>query len=255
MSTVRTYTINVTSMVEIQILNKLEIEKIVSDSIKMIIEKITRFKNHLSSCSYDFVNNCLIVYDELNIVNDIEDLLKTYGMMTRKVISQKGGSLYLISDPLLEILRILNYNPYELLKNELSFDNSIHTLIKDEDVFEKLISKEGSMLIKNIRLKELIDKAKSNEKMTIKKTDLIRVEERDGYTQSQKVVSTTSLENEYKIALKDLNGFIGEIDKSHKMNIVNGTTKSLELKAKKMGYSVEKKIVEDKVQLVLVRSR
>ncbi|MGD9679118.1 MAG: hypothetical protein AB7V16_12315 [Vulcanibacillus sp.] len=257
MSTVRTYKINVTSTVILKVINKEEIEKMIKNLKNMVREKTDRLNNHLTSCSVSTYNNCIVIMDELNIVKDIDKIAEAYGMICQRMNIDKK-TVYVFNDPILEVLKLLKFDIKSLYDNKSNYTEKLLEKVgkqKLDDVIETIKSADYKPLLANKYLNESINKALNNEKLEVEKVVTKLIRNRDGMKLDSRIESVKSDEHLYLSAIKDLNNTVESINKNHKENVVKGTTKSIEVRAKSMGYTVEQKIIENKVQLVLVRSR
>jgi hypothetical protein len=257
MSTVRTYKVEVTRTVILKVINKVEIDKMIKSLSAMLVEKTDRLKNHLTSCTLTVYNNQLVILDELSITKDLEKIAEAYGMKIHKFeIDNKKA--YVISDPILEILKLLDFDISNLLSYYGNYSEKLMKKINKQqldEIIKESNSNEYLSLVTNKYLNESINKALNNEVLQVEKIDTILKRSQDGRELDSRLEGTKSDEHLYVKAIGELNNFVESINKKHKENIVNGTTRSIESRAKSMGYNVEQRMVEDKIQLVLVRSR
>ena len=257
MSTIRTYKVEVTRTVILKVINKEEIDKMIKSLSAMLVEKFDRLKNNLTSCTLSAYNNHLVILDELSITKDLEKIVEAYGMKIHE-FEIENKKAYLISDPILEILKLLDFDISNLLKNYGNYSEQFIKRIKKhelDEIIKKSSSNEYLSLVTNNYLIESIKKALNNEDLQVEKIDTILKRSQDGREFDSRLESTKSDEHLYVKAIDKLNNYVESVNKKHKENIVNGTTKSIESRAKSMGYNVEQRVVEDKIQLVLVRSR
>ena len=257
MSTVRTYKVEVTRTVILKVISREEIDKTIKSLSAMFIEKIDRLKNHLTSCTLSVYNNHLIIFDEFSITKDLEEIIEAYGMKIHKLeIGNKKA--YLVNDSILEVLKLLDFDISNLLEKYGNYSEELIDKInkqKLDEITKESNSNDYMSLITNKHLNESIRKALNNEVLQVNKIDTILKSSRDNRELFSKLESTKSDEHLYVKAIEKLNDFVESININHKKNIVNGTTRSIESRAKSMGYDVKQRVVEDKIQLVLVRSR
>ena len=174
--------------------------------------------------------------------------------------SDLKGNVYLVSDDLLQLFDLIRGNK-QLLRNAISSIYQLNSDLKNEaSIFDSAMQDQLTIdnvsdFYSNQKLKEMIVAARNNQEIRIKTTERSRITDYDGRTISKTIVSTISNEEKYKEIEDKFRKHIENINTNHQKNIVKGTTKSLEIRAKKLGYIVTKKKNGENIQLVLVRSR
>jgi len=230
----------------------------------MIQEKMTRIRPHLSSCKFSLLGSFIAIHDELGIITDIEELIQAYGMKSVKLINENfnhiKGNVYIITDELMQLFDVVKGDANsisELLSKIYIEDVDLKNIIQLYDYIKttQQITNEFKSLSDNQYLNKMINSIHQNKTIKIEKVEQSIVREYDGNIISSEVISSRSDEKEYLHAERELRDAIQKTNTNHKSNIVQGTTKSIEIRAKKLGYSVIKKKNDEIIQLVLVRGR
>lgn len=101
----------------------------------------------------------------------------------------------------------------------------------------------------------MIESAKRGEAFTISETEKIerRIETTTGKEVSRKSLGLSGESKPYINALNLFNLALQEFNTLNKSNMINGTVAMVETRAKKMGYTVQKKQNGQQLELVLVR--
>ena len=264
MSTKRTYKIETSSIVVIKTIVKTELDHLESSLITMIEEKISRMKPHLSSCKIALIDHIIVIQDELGIFTDIEELMKSYGMNVIKIENEKNidvkGNTYIATDELLELFELIQGSKeslYRLFSSIYHMDTDLKYNIGSQvNIYKPKLQIENLKDLKeNQFIKEMISTVKQNQEVKVIKTEQAMVTDYDGITISKTIISSHSNEKDIISVEKKLRDTIQSVNTNHLGNIVQGTTKSLEIRAKKLGYVVTKKKNGENIQLVLVRER
>ena len=264
MSTKRTYKIETSSIVVIKTITKSELNQSESSLLSMIKEKITRIKPHLTSCKIALMGHIIVIQDELGIATDIEEVLKAYGMKITRIINENNvgnkGNTYLATDELLQLFELLQGGQKsidQLFNSIYQIDEDLKNIVVKQSNIQRLKLEFENLngLKENPFIKELIDLAKKNLEVTVNKIEQAMITEYDGRSISKKIISSQSSEDNYVKAEIKLRDNIHFVNSNHLTNIIEGTTKSLEIRARKMGYVVAKKKNGENIQLVLVRGR
>ena len=263
MSTRRTYMIEVKKVKIIKSFTLEEIIEMEDSLLNMIREKFNRLKSLLSSCKVSFKDSCLIIQDDLGIVTDLKSILESFGINARDLINENHkdikGKVYFAKDELIDFFLLI-------MGEQKKIKGLIDEFFVKSDINDELYSyyinqlsidnfKNINDLEKNTFFNKMIQSIRHGKSLEIQYIDTQQITEYEGITIDNRVIKTNSDEDKYKEVEDKLKKIAHKISSNHKVNLVEGTTKSLELKAKKMGYSVIKKKNGEEVQLVLVRGR
>lgn len=259
MSTCRKYTIKKTEVVPIVTLTEKELAITITQLINMEIEKLKKLSPHFEGSHVNLIGSKLVIVDELGLLsssqNDIEAVLQAYGyhLETKRSDYQKGQILRL-SDSILDMLSLLSKDNRLLRDNINEILRLDDTLISDSfnlDFSVQPAIKELNQVFQNQFLRQII--AALHQKTTINANQTTIIEKYTNSKQSR-VIGVQFDDKDYRNAHELLKTSLKQINDQHLMNLVEGATKSIELRARKMGYVVKKVIKENQtVELVLVR--
>lgn len=164
------------------------------------------------------------IIDELGIATDFKEVAEVFGFTVAEMASDRG-KLYNLSDQASQLLDLLEFDPH---------------------------------------LSQLYKALKSGKSFSVTEVEQIRVTtnvtEYDGRETGRKEESRQSLGSSnviknYQNALTNFNSAVKNYSIQHNKDIVTGTVVSVEKRASKMGYAVQKKQAGQKIELVLVRMR
>lgn len=265
MSTKRTYNIESHSMVIIKTISTSELHELETSLLEMIQEKVSKISHHLSSSHVTYSDSILVVHDELGINSDITEIMNAYGYRVHHIQEQSNvsskGKMYVITDELIQMYHLIQADSKKLEKVMSIFNHQSLDLSKSLK-FINFKSKEIQSLLQDHQdlknsqhFHQVINSIRNNQEIKIEKTDLTNVTEYDGRIISKRLISSSSEQSQFDRVTDQFKKLILEMNKNHQSNVVHGTTKSLEVRAKKLGYIVSKKQTGDNIQLVLVRGR
>ncbi|HOI47003.1 MAG TPA: hypothetical protein PLR26_04660 [Bacilli bacterium] len=261
MSTRRQYVIETVQVIEVTSITKQEIEEIKSNLIDMIVEAFKRLSSHLTACRISYVDNVLVLHDELGVVPELEQILESYGMRYTKLNDNTfiKGHTYLATNDLLSFYEMIKGDFTQVnktLDNLFGVDHELaKKLINSQDINKLKLKNPYQQLDSNPLFHDILEAAIKNERLKIDQVNQKRITTYDGRVINEEVVSSQSNYDQYQMLQNEFNEKLMKINISHKKNIVEGTTKSLEIRAKKMGYHVSRTTNNDQVQLILVRER
>ena len=186
------------------------------------------------------VGDCLLVNDRYNAVLDFIKAVEAFGMDIKQVnVAGLRGKTYLIGDVITKLLRVMgtSYNFSNILdvKELPATANMDGVQLFGYDAFNQTYDSELTALLTEI---------KRQGRVRIQGTETLI----DGV--SQGIVSDQArISEKLKKYLVDIKKQACENNK----NVQYGTTEILYTRARQMGYSVQKEVKGNQVQLVLVR--
>ena len=186
------------------------------------------------------VGNCLLVNDRYNAVLDFIKTVEAFGMEIKQVnVAGLRGKTYLIGDVITKLLRVMgtSYNFSNILdvKELPATANLDGVQLFGYDALNQTYGSELTVLLTEI---------KRQGHVRIQGTETLI----DGV--SQGIVSDQArISEKLKKYLVDIKKQACENNK----NVQYGTTEILYTRARQMGYSVQKEVKGNQVQLVLVR--
>ena len=186
------------------------------------------------------VGDCLLVNDRYNAVLDFIKTVEAFGMDIKQVnVAGLRGKTYLIGDVITKLLRVMgtSYNFSNILDvNELPATANI----------------DGVQLFGYDALNQTYDSELTTLLTEIKRQGRVRIQGMETLIDgvSQGIVSDQArISEKLKKYLVDIKKQACENNK----NVQYGTTEILYTRARQMGYSVQKEVKGNQVQLVLVR--
>lgn len=202
--------------------------------------KLNKLNLLLKQMNVYLVNGTLVINDKYKTTLNFIDTVNAFGMDIKEVkVDGFKGKTYLISDKIIKLLHVLGAN------YDWSSEVEIKTLpqvakINFNDLFEyKELDK-----VYNSSLKKYLSKIRSDGSLFIEGQETFI----DGI--SQGVVSNSK---EVEVELQNYLSNSQHEACTNNRNVQYGTTEILYERARQMGYSVEKTVENDEVQLVLVR--
>jgi hypothetical protein len=263
MSTKRTYQIVVVEPVIIQSITYQEISCTLAAMIQMVREIVIRTKSFLASCRTCLVDNILYIQDELGIQKDLTTVLEAYGMTIKPVSFHHSvlhkGQWYQATSNLLDLIhQISSAGKQSLseLKELLGHDDSLEEWIRQEGTSTTLKNpKHIRPIDDNPFVSKILENAWAKTSITISETRQIEKANYDSREIMSRVIQVHSDQQNFESANQSLQTKINDVSTQHKEHVIQGTIATLEARAKSMGYTVTKKIVNAQVQLVLNRGR
>jgi hypothetical protein len=229
--------------------------------IQIVKDKFERINNAVCPSAISIVDENLFIYDEYGVISDIEDILHAFGLQFKK-ISLQGlkGKQYQVQDSMFELIALINgFNPVKELAQQIfkaddEFLKSIKTAINEGHITIEKTS-EFSTLTSNKYIEEVLKASLIGKKVQSTKEEMFTETRYNGQIESRVKTGEISDEIEYQNAITKLSKTLVQYGAAHKKNMVAGTTATIESRAKKMGYTVQKKKVGKEVEIILVRSR
>jgi hypothetical protein len=232
-----------------------------ADSLLSIVaEKFKRLNNAVCPCAISLIGQNLFIWDEYGVIPDIEEILKAFGMQFERItLPRLKGRAYQVSDSIFELLSLID-----------GFDKASETatdIFKADEEFQIALRKavggaltlkqtnEFDILTANAFIKEVFAAALFGRSVTARQEDTYKETYEDGRLVNRVKSETRSNEIGFRNAIGILNKVLDAYSAQHKQHMVNGTTATVESRARKMGYSVQKKQVGQAVELILVRNR
>lgn len=186
------------------------------------------------------VGDCLLVNDRYNAVLDFIKTVEAFGMDIKQVnVAGLRGKTYLIGDVITKLLRIMGIS--------YNFSN-----ILDVKELPATANMDGVQLFGYDALNQTYDSELTVLLMEIKRQGRVRIQGTETLIDgvSQGIVSDQArISEKLKKYLVDIKKQACENNK----NVQYGTTEILYTRARQMGYSVQKEVKGNQVQLVLVR--
>ena len=186
------------------------------------------------------VGDCLLVNDRYNAVLDFIKTVEAFGMDIKQVnVAGLRGKTYLIGDVITKLLRIMG--------TSYNFSN-----ILDVKELPATANMDGVQLFGYDALNQTYDSELTALLTEIKRQGRVRIQGTETLIDgvSQGIVSDQArISEKLKKYLVDIKKQVCENNK----NVQYGTTEILYTRARQMGYSVQKEVKGNQVQLVLVR--
>ena len=186
------------------------------------------------------VGDCLLVNDRYNAVLDFIKAVEAFGMDINQVnIAGLRGKTYLIGDVITKLLRVMG--------TSYNFSN-----ILDVKELPATANMDGVQLFGYDALNQTYDSELTALLTEIKRQGRVRIQGTETLIDgvSQGIVSDQArISEKLKKYLVDIKKQACENNK----NVQYGTTEILYTRARQMGYSVQKEVKGNQVQLVLVR--
>ncbi|MBO5224546.1 MAG: hypothetical protein J6C23_08560 [Clostridia bacterium] len=226
---------------------KVSINTISKNDVKTIEEALTlcldmkldKLNVILKNMNVYNVGDCLIVNDRYRISPNLIDIVNGFGMKIKPIkIEGMRGNTYIIGDIVTGLLKISGVS-YDYTKNLSILQQAVN--IDNKQLFSDLSNRYLSDL-------ELVSFIRE-----IKREGFVSIDGKETFVdnESQGVES-----DRYRVEEK-LQKFLSDIRRETcqiKKHVQNGTIELLADRAKKMGYTVQKKQVDKQIQLVLVRN-
>ena len=186
------------------------------------------------------VGDCLLVNDRYNAVLDFIKAVEAFGMDIKQVnVAGLRGKTYLIGDVITKLLRVMG--------TSYNFSN-----ILDVKELPATANMDGVQLFGYDALNQTYDSELTALLTEIKRQGRVRIQGTETLIDgvSQGIVSDQArISEKLKKYLIDIKKQACENNK----NVQYGTTEILYTRARQMGYSVQKEVKGNQVQLVLVR--
>ena len=186
------------------------------------------------------VGDCLLVNDRYNAVLDFIKAVEAFGMDIKQVnVAGLRGKTYLIGDVITKLLRVMG--------TSYNFSN-----ILDVKELPATANMDGVQLFGYDALNQTYDSELTALLTEIKRQGRVRIQGTETLIDgvSQGIVSDQArISEKLKKYLVDIKKQACENNK----NVQYGTTEILYTRARQMGYSVQKEVKGNQVQLVLVR--
>lgn len=186
------------------------------------------------------VGDCLLVNDRYNAVLDFIKTVEAFGMDIKQVnVAGLRGKTYLIGDVITKLLRVMG--------TSYNFSN-----ILDVKELPATANMDGVQLFGYDALNQTYDSELTALLTEIKRQGHVRIQGTETLIDgvSQGIVSDQArISEKLKKYLVDIKKQVCENNK----NVQYGTTEILYTRARQMGYSVQKEVKGNQVQLVLVR--
>ena len=186
------------------------------------------------------VGDCLLVNDRYNAVLDFIKTVEAFGMDIKQVnVAGLRGKTYLIGDVITKLLRVMG--------TSYNFSN-----ILDVKELPATANMDGVQLFGYDALNQTYDSELTALLTEIKRQGRVRIQGTETLIDgvSQGIVSDQArISEKLKKYLVDIKKQACENNK----NVQYGTTEILYTRARQMGYSVQKEVKGNQVQLVLVR--
>lgn len=186
------------------------------------------------------VGDCLLVNDRYNAVLDFIKAVEAFGMDIKQVnVAGLRGKTYLIGDVITKLLRVMGTN----------YDFSKSLEVKE---LPTTVNLDGVELFEYNALNQTYDSELTALLTEIKHQGRVRIQGTETLIDgvSQGIVSDQArISEKLKKYLVDIKKQVCENNK----NVQYGTTEILYTRARQMGYSVQKEVKGNQVQLVLVR--
>ena len=186
------------------------------------------------------VGDCLLVNDRYNAVLDFIKTVEAFGMDIKQVnVAGLRGKTYLIGDVITKLLRVMG--------TSYNFSN-----ILDVKELPATATMDGVQLFGYDALNQTYDSELTALLTEIKRQGRVRIQGTETLIDgvSQGIVSDQArISEKLKKYLVDIKKQACENNK----NVQYGTTEILYTRARQMGYSVQKEVKGNQVQLVLVR--
>jgi hypothetical protein len=186
------------------------------------------------------VGDCLLVNDRYNAVLDFIKTVEAFGMDIKQVnVAGLRGKTYLIGDVITKLLRVMG--------TSYNFSN-----ILDVKELPATATMDGVQLFGYDALNQTYDSELTSLLTEIKHQGRVRIQGTETLIDgvSQGIVSDQArISEKLKKYLVDIKKQACENNK----NVQYGTTEILYTRARQMGYSVQKEVKGNQVQLVLVR--
>ena len=186
------------------------------------------------------VGDCLLVNDRYNAVLDFIKTVEAFGMDIKQVnVAGLRGKTYLIGDVITKLLRVMG--------TSYNFSN-----ILDVKELPATANMDGVQLFGYDALNQTYDSELTAFLTEIKRQGRVRIQGTETLIDgvSQGIVSDQArISEKLKKYLVDIKKQACENNK----NVQYGTTEILYTRARQMGYSVQKEVKGNQVQLVLVR--
>ena len=186
------------------------------------------------------VGDCLLVNDRYNAILDFIKAVEAFGMDIKQVnVAGLRGKTYLIGDIITKLLRVMG--------TSYNFSN-----ILDEKELPATANMDGVQLFGYDALNQTYDSELTALLTEIKRQGRVRIQGTETLIDgvSQGIVSDQArISEKLKKYLIDIKKQACENNK----NVQYGTTEILYTRARQMGYSVQKEVKGNQVQLVLVR--
>lgn len=203
--------------IEIKVIEPQEILLAEKQLKESFVERFEKLKKCFPSCDVLDTKEGLHIIDELGIATTLKEVASAFGMvLTETILVNVKGKAYRIHDNSFALIELLNSDTYLL---------------------------------------QMIESAKRGEAFTISETEKIerRIETTTGKEVSRKSLGLSGESKPYINALNHFNLALQEFNTLNKSNMINGTVAMVETRAKKMGYTVQKKQNGQQLELVLVR--
>ena len=260
MSACTSYKINVKHIEKIVIDENLKSEsiKITCDSlVELFKDKLIKISKIIKSCNICVVNDKIIINDYLSVVHDLDNILEDFGFTVDRLESEKiglRGKTYAIGEDSIEILKLLKaqINIEKIADEIFDFDNKLLNLINQKEIKFKEISKFDKLKEDEL-LNKIINMLLNDKPILVEENEKVMIEDEDGNEIGRKFLGKTNNSANYYAKLEILNKIINEQNIRTKENVIKGTKSLITSRAKQMGYSIQEKKTNDKIELVLVR--
>lgn len=229
--------------------------------IQIIKDKFSRISNAISPCAISIVDENLFIYDEYGVISDMQEILSAFGLSFESIkLNGVKGRQYQAQDSMFELISLIKaFYRVEVLANQI---------FKKDDEFLaaiKLAINEGQIVIRktyafteltsNKYVQKVLSASLMGENIQSEKKEIFVEDYDDGKLVSRTKISEFFEEPIYKDAVKTLSETLVKYGNEHRAKMVAGTTATVESRAKKMGYTVQKKKVGQEIEIVLVRTR
>ena len=213
----------------------------IEEALKMCLDrKLERLNLILGQTNIYQVDDLLIVNDRYNVASNLVQIVEAFGMNISLVQVQGfKGKTYVISDKITQLLKMLG--------TTYNFSNALNILEKPQNV-----NLDSRYFYDNKGLEDVYDKELSGFLLDIKSKGFVSIQGVETIIDevSQGIVSNNaSVTQKLKKYLIDIKN---ENCKNNK-NLQYGTVEILNMRARQMGYTVEKVVRDKEVQLVFAR--
>ncbi len=226
--------------VDITTISQKELLTIEEAMIVCLDRKLEKLNLLLKMMNVYQVGDCLLVNDRYNAVLDFIKTVEAFGVDIKQVnVAGLRGKTYLIGDVITKLLRIMG----------TSYDFSKNLEVKE---LPATVNLDGVQLFGYDALNQTYDGELTVLLTEIKRQGRVRIQGTETLIDgvSQGIVSDQArISEKLKKYLVDIKKQACENNK----NVQYGTTEILYTRARQMGYSVQKEVKGNQVQLVLVR--
>ena len=217
------------------------LEQAVCNVMKQRLEKLGLL---IQNMNVSYFQDHLIINDRYKICKELVQIARAFGFVIEEVACGMRGATYVLTDPLIELMRQIGVSNYNVLSTVAN------TQIKAEHMAltERQLLKEH-----DLELLSLIANIRRNGMYISQKTQFVSVTT-DGpvvldYYEGEWDVDEQTLHRRLKEFAEESEAHIAAANGE----MVAGTTQLIKYRARQMGYAVEEKKNGKEVQLVLVR--